>query len=130
MSESILLSTKKALGISEDYTAFDPDVIMHLNAALAVLNQLGVGPTEGFAIFDESPTWEDLLGDDPRYNSVKTYIFLRVRILFDPPTTSYLISALNDQLREYEWRLSTTREGDEWVHPEDDPVVSTTTSES
>jgi hypothetical protein len=122
MSDSVLRNTKKILGLDEDYTAFDDDVIMHINSVLSTLNQLGIGPDEGFAIEDDSETWDTFLGDDPRLNSVKTYIYLRVRILFDPPTTSYLINSMNEQIRELEWRLNVQREGASWTDP-NPPVV-------
>lgn len=112
MSTSILNTTKKVLGISEDDTSFDVDVVMHINTAFSVLTQLGIGPTSGFMIEDAAPTWEDFLHQDDRFNAVKTYVYLRVRLLFDPPTTSYHVTALNEQIRELEWRLNLTREND------------------
>lgn len=112
MSDSILTSTKKVLGIEEDYTPFDLDILMHINSALATLNQLGVGPEEGFSIEDETETWSDFLGDDPRLNSVKTYVYLKTRFAFDPPGTSYLINAIQKQIEELEWRLNVVREID------------------
>lgn len=117
MSDSILTSTKKVLGIDESYTAFDVDVIMHINSVLSTLHQLGIGPAEGFAIEDAATTWSQLLNDDPRFNSVKTYVFLRVRLLFDPPGTSYLINALENQVKELEWRLNVKREEEAYVDP-------------
>lgn len=117
MSDSILTSTKKVLGIEEDYTAFDVDVLMHINSAFATLSQIGIGPEAGFMIEDEEPTWSDFLGEDPRLNSVKTYTFLKVRILFDPPTTSYMIESLRKQAEEFEWRLNVVREEESYVNP-------------
>lgn len=111
---SILDSVKKSIGIDKEYAAFDPDIIMHINSVLATLNQLGVGPESGFSIEDSSTTWNELIGDDPRYNSVKTYVFLKVRTLFDPPTASHLMTAMNEQIREFEWRIQTLREEDKW----------------
>ena len=120
MEQSILTSTKKILGISEDYTVFDLDIITHINTAFSTLTQLGVGPIEGFMIEDASEVWTDFdpIDDDRQYNAVKSYIFLRVRMLFDPPTTSYLITASEKQLQELEWRLNTYREETGWVDPE------------
>lgn len=106
MEQSILMSTRKILQIGLDDNTFDLDVVTHINTALATLNQLGVGPSEGFMIEDDTATWGDFLGDNPKLNSVKTYVYLRVRLLFDPPTTSYAITAINDQLKEMEWRLN------------------------
>lgn len=112
MSDSILISTKKILGIAADYTAFDVDVITHINSAFATLAELGLGPVEGFMIVDDTTTWNEFLEYDPRLNAVKTYVYLRVRMLFDPPTTSYLINSLNAQREELEWRLNVIREYD------------------
>jgi hypothetical protein len=120
METSILISTKKILGLDQSYTAFDQDVLTHINTAFSTLNQLGVGPVQGFFIEDETPTWDDFLDmvdDVMMHNMVKTYVYLRVRLLFDPPQTSYLIEALNQQLKEFEWRLNVEREGEFWVDP-------------
>ena len=117
MSGSILNTTKKILGLTEDYTVFDLDIIIHINSILNVVTQLGIGPEDGFMIEDATATWEDFLGSDKRLNAVKTYVYLRVRLLFDPPTTSYLINAMESQCRELEWRLNVTREGEQWLNP-------------
>jgi hypothetical protein len=118
MEASILLSTKKILGIAEDYTVFDLDIITHINSVFSTLTQLGVGPPEGFMIEDESALWEDFnTTDDAQYNAVKSYVFLRVRLLFDPPTTSYLIAAFDEQIKELEWRLNAHREEEGWTDP-------------
>lgn len=110
MADSILSDTKKILGVPETDTGYDLDILMHINSVLSTLNQLGIGPVEGFSIEDASATWAELLADDPRLNSVKTYIYLRVRMLFDPPGTSFLLGAMQDQIKELEWRISTQRE--------------------
>ena len=120
---SILTSVKKILGIAEDYTAFDVDILMHINTVFATLNQLGIGPDDGFAIEDKTPTWDAFLGTDLRRNNVKTYVYLRVRMLFDPPTTSYLIQAQKEQLEELEWRINAYRESTEWVDPDPAPLI-------
>lgn len=112
MTDSILISTKKILGIDAAYTAFDVDVITHINSAFSTLNQLGIGPVEGFMIVDDTTTWDLFLEYDSRMNAVKSYVYLRVRLLFDPPTTSYLITAMKEQVQELEWRLNVVREGD------------------
>ena len=117
METSILISTKKILGIAEEYTVFDLDIITHINSAFSTLTQLGVGPVDGFMIEDETAVWTDFIADDIQYNAVKTYVFLRVRLLFDPPATSYLIAAFNDQIKELEWRLNTHREETGWIPP-------------
>jgi hypothetical protein len=110
MEESILTSTKKILGLDQGYTIFDLDIITHINAAFSILNQLGVGPEEGFFIEDETAVWDDFPVPLNQESLVKTYIFLKVRILFDPPQTSFLIQAATDQIKEYEWRLNVFRE--------------------
>jgi len=107
---SILNSTKKVLGISEEYTAFDQDILTHINAAFATLNQLGVGPVEGFFLEDSDPEWSAFTTDLTMTNLVKSYVYLKVRILFDPPTTSFVLDAQKQQLEQFEWRLSTLRE--------------------
>lgn len=122
METSILISTKKILGIAEDYTAFDEDIITHINTAFSTLTQLGVGPSQGFAIEDNSAIWADFIGTDRQFNSVKSYVFLRVRMMFDPPTTSYLISAYEKQLQELEWRLNVHREELDWVVPVEEEI--------
>jgi len=115
---SILIDVKKTLGIDQAYGAFDLDILMHINTAFATLNQLGIGPDDGFMIEDETPEWDAFLGDDLKLNSVKTYIYLSVRLVFDPPTTSYLIDSLRNQLNELTWRINTYREGSAWVDPD------------
>lgn len=123
METSILTTTKKILGIAEDNTDFDLDVITHINTAFSTLTQLGIGPTTGFMIEDESSDWFDFTpDDDPQYNSVKTYVYLRVRMIFDPPTTSYVIQAMNDQIKELESRLSMHREETGWTDPDPQPT--------
>jgi hypothetical protein len=118
MDASILTSTKKILGIAEDYTVFDEDIITHINTVFTTLTQLGVGPLEGFMIEDASATWDDYMPIvDMQFNSVRSYIYLRVRLLFDPPTTSYLIGAFDQQIKELEWRLNVHREENDWVDP-------------
>jgi hypothetical protein len=115
--ESILDSTKKALGIAPDYDVFDVDILMHINTVFTVLSQLGIGPEDGFLVEDAEAVWEDFLGTDKQLNSVRTYVFLRVKILFDPPGNSFVMNALNEQIRELEWRLSVQREGSAWQSP-------------
>lgn len=123
MEQSILTSTKKILGISEDYTVFDLDIITHINTAFSTLAQLGVGPAAGYMIEDATDMWEDfIVPEDYQYNSVKSYVFLKVRQLFDPPQTSYLIAAVEKQIQELEWRLNTHREETQWVHPDPPPI--------
>lgn len=129
MENSILKSTKKVLGIDATYTAFDTDILMHINSVFFKLNQLGIGPAVGFQIEDDVPTWDAFYGSDPRYNVVRTYVYLNVRLLFDPPTTGYHMEALKEQIQEYGWRMNTLREETAWVDPdppeipEDDELI-------
>jgi hypothetical protein len=123
MEESILISTKKILNVSTDDTSFDLDIITFINSAFSNLHDLGIGPIEGFSIEDDEATWADF-GDVPLWilSLVKTSIFLRVRMLFDPPATSYLQGAVQRQIDEHDWRLSVNREATGWVDP-NPPVV-------
>lgn len=104
--ESILTSVKKMLGISEEYKHFDKDLIMHINSTLFVLTQLGVGPAEGFSIYDDTVFWEDFLGDATNLELVKSYVYLKVKLLFDPPLSSAAMESANRQIAEFEWRLN------------------------
>lgn len=107
---SILTTTKKVLGLEAAYTAFDLDVTTHINAAFSTLNQLGVGPEDGFFIEDATEEWEDFDVPANQLNLVRSYVYLKVRMLFDPPHTSYLINATNKQIEEFEFRLNMFRE--------------------
>lgn len=128
MISSILNSTKKILGIDHSYTAFDHDITTHINAVFSTLNQLGVGPPDGFYIEDHDETWamfqtdpitEEVYVPNNQLHLVKSYMYLRVRMMFDPPTTSYLIDSMQKQIDQMEWRLSVFRENEI-------PVVVTT----
>lgn len=103
---SILTTIKKMLGIEEDYEAFDTDIIMNINSAIMVLRQLGVGPQEGFAITGATETWDDLIGNSALYESVKTYIYLKVKSIFDPSTSTAASEASKEMIKELEWRLN------------------------
>lgn len=104
--ESILKSIKKLLGISDEETNFDSDIIMHINSVFAILNQMGVGPSKCFEIVDDTAVWNDFVEDDASYNNVKTYIYMKVRLMFDPPMSSSVLSAMERQISELEWRLN------------------------
>lgn len=104
--ESILTSIKKLLGIEEEYTHFDPDIIIGINSALSILTQIGVGPSTGFSISDKTSTWSNFISDLSKLELVKSYIHLKVRLLFDPPASSAVIEVINKQLAEFEWRLN------------------------
>lgn len=109
METSILVSTKKILGLSEDYDAFDLDIITHINSVLAILNQMGIIEPY-FEISDDTGKWSDLKLPSNQTNMVRTYIFLKVRMLFDPPTMSYVLDAMNKQIEEFETRLEYFRD--------------------
>lgn len=114
MGESILNSTKKVLGLEPEYKAFDPDIIMHINSTFFNLQQIGIGPEAGFSINDESETWEDFIGDEKNRSAVKTYMYLKVRLIFDPPSTSFVITAMEKQIEQFEWRLNVQVEGEKY----------------
>lgn len=105
LSDSILTSTKKMLGITSEYKHFDPDVILSINSVLGILTQLGVGPKTGFSIRDDTTTWTDFIGTDTRLEMIKTFVHLRVKLLFDPPQNASLASVIEDEAKEYEWRI-------------------------
>lgn len=102
---SILNSIKKLLGILDDYTEFDTDLIININSAFMVLHQLGVGPKDCFSIIDSTQTWEEFLGDHGDLNATKTYIYLKVKLMFDPPSSSFVLSSIDSQIQELEYRL-------------------------
>lgn len=104
--DSILDSVKKDLGITVEYTHFDPDIIMGINSAFSVLTQLGVGPDNGFYIRDRSAVWTDFIPDDARLEMVKTYTAKKTKQFFDPPQTGPMASALDQVLKELEWRIN------------------------
>ena len=111
MEESILTSIKKLLGLTEEYTNFDTDIIIHINSAFMVLNQIGVGPEEGFSIEDDSSTWDEYIPEDvKKLEAVKTYIYLKVKIVFDPPQSGIVMEAIKQSIAEYEWRLNVQNE--------------------
>lgn len=115
MENSILISTKKILGLDASYTAFDLDIVTFINTTFSTLKQLGVGPEAGFSIDDSGDeVWTDFVAPN-EINDVRTYVFLKVQSYFDPPTTSYLISARKEQIAELEWRMNVSREGT--LHP-------------
>ena len=109
--DSILTSIKKLLGIEEDYTHFDQDIIIYINSAFMGLHQLGVGPEEGFEITDATDEWDDFVSGRTDLGGIKTYVYLKVRLIFDPPQAGYVITAIQDQIKELEWRLNVQVEG-------------------
>ena len=105
--DSILVSIKKMLGIEQEYTHFDSDIIIYTNTALMSLNQIGVGPDTGFVISGETETWSDLFGDRIDLEGVKSCVYLKVRLVFDPPSNSFVLDAIERQIKELEFRIMT-----------------------
>ena len=103
--ERILTSIKKLIGIDAQYQHFDSDIIMHINSVFSDLHRLGVGPSEAFRIEDDTSTWSDFLSDSTKFEIVKSYIYLRVRLLFDPPASSVVVESMNRQIDKWEWML-------------------------
>lgn len=108
--ESILTSIKKMIGINKDDDSFDTDIIVHINTALADLTKIGVGPSEGFSIQDAAATWTDFIPKDPLFESIKTYVYIQVKLVFDPPQNSTHLKALEDRAKKLEWDLNITAE--------------------
>lgn len=106
----ILTSVKKMIGIDESYDAFDDQIVLFINSAFATLRQLGVGPENGYRIEDDTEDWDDYLGDTLMLESVKPYVALKVKLAFDPPTSSIVLDAMNRNISELEWRLNATAE--------------------
>lgn len=106
MQESILTSIKKLLGITEDYEHFDTDIIMHINTVFMILMQLGVGPTNGFSISDDSAVWSDFLTSNQQLGAVKSYMYLRVKMMFDPPQSGTVTQSTENLIKELEFRLN------------------------
>ena len=110
MYESILTSIKKLLGIPEDYEHYDADIIMHINSVFMILNQLGVGPSNGFSITDKTAVWSNFVSDNNNLEAVKSYVYMKVRLLFDPPLSSAVMECMNRMISELEWRLNSEAE--------------------
>ena len=108
--ESILTSIKKMLGITEEYEQFDADIIMHINSVFMILTQLGVGPSDGFSIKDKTNTWDEFIPTDNGLEAVKSYVYMKVKLLFDPPLSSTVMESMNRMISEFEWRLNVQSE--------------------
>ena len=108
---SILNSVKKLLGIPSDYKVFDTAIILNINSVFMILHQLGVGPKEGFSISDDNTKWTDYISDEENLNAVKTYLPLKVKLSFDPPTSTVVMECYKRQIDELEWRLNSQAEG-------------------
>lgn len=110
MSDSILTTTKKLLGVGENDNSFDIDIIMHINMAFATLNQLGAGPIAGANITGASETWASIFGADPRLANIRSYVYLKTRMMFDPPSSGFLTTAIEKMILELEWRINVQAE--------------------
>lgn len=117
--DSILNSIKKLLGITAEDESFDIDIIMHINSVFLTLNQLGIGPTQVFSILDDVPTWLDFFGENESNEMVKTYMYLKVRLLFDPPSSSSVLAAIERSISELEFRLIVAAETPKKLEEED-----------
>jgi hypothetical protein len=102
---SILTDIKKLLGINEEDVHFDPDITIHINSALSMLRQIGVGPTTGFSITDKTDMWDDFTEEESLLGNIQTYVYLKVRLIFDPPSSSVIVEAFKERISELEWRL-------------------------
>lgn len=110
MTESILTSIKQLLGMTEEYNHFDTDIVMHINTVFMTLNQLGVGPEKSFKIEDKNNTWSEFLTEEDDLEAVKSYIYLKVKLLFDPPLSSAVMESTKQMINELEWRLNVQAE--------------------
>lgn len=126
--DSILVSIKKMLGISEDVKIFDADIIIHINSVFMILNQLGVGPSKGFSITDATSTWSEFIPNESSIEAVKSYVYLKVRLLFDPPTSSAAIESYNKMITEFEWRINVMVETGEIVSTETEDLKNRVTN--
>lgn len=108
--DSILTSIKKLLGITEEYVHFDADIIMHINSVLSTLAQIGVGPSDGFVITGDVETWDDFIPESQNFENVKQYVYLSVKLVFDPPTQSSVLDSYQRQIDKLEWRLNVAAE--------------------
>ena len=106
MESSILTTIKKMLGLDKDYDVFDEEIKVHINSVFMYLNQLGVGPDTPYSITGESEKWLQFTPDVDDANALKTYMYLRIKLMFDPPNTSFVLKSIQDQITELEWRLN------------------------
>ena len=111
MEENILNSIKKLLGIPEDYTAFDQDIMIHINSVFMILSELGVGPSNGYSLKDGTEKWGDFISDDENLEGIKTYVYMKVKTIFDPPLNSAVLASMKELIREFEWRINNEAEG-------------------
>ena len=120
MQDSILMTIRKLVCGDPYADHFDTDLLVHINACFSILNQLGVGPENGFVVTDETQSWSSYIADNYILNMVKTYVTLKVRVIFDPPLTSSVLEAMNKEISQLEWRLNVAV----------DPVKPTNTSKT
>ena len=120
LQDSILLSTKKLIGFDESYTVFDLDLMIHINTCFSTLTQLGVGPEDGFSITGPGEVWSDFLKGNKVIDSVKTYVYIKVKLVFDRPETGYAITSMENVAKEIEWRLNVQREEAKYVASQSD----------
>lgn len=111
MEENILNSIKKLLGIPEDYTAFDQDIMIHINSVFMILSELGVGPFNGYSLKDGTEKWGDFISDDENLEGIKTYVYMKVKTIFDPPLNSAVLASMKELINEFEWRINNEAEG-------------------
>ena len=111
-TDSILTSVKKMLGIEEEYKHFDTDILMHINSAFSILTQIGVGPDSGFMITDDTSNWSDFIKEEAKLNLVKSYMFLKVKLLFDPPTSTAVLECYKPHISEYESSVTMVAENE------------------
>lgn len=123
LEASILNTTKKVLQISPDDPSFDQDIFLHINSAFSDLSDLGIGPLEGFFIEDDTTTWSAYVDEPIAQSKIKTFVYLKVRLIFDPPESSYALAAAEKQLDQVTWRLSVLRESTEWAAPVTDSAL-------
>lgn len=124
MEESILATIKKLLGLEADYTPFDQDIIVLINGSFMTLHQLGIGPSDGFSIRDYSSKWSDFVTNQVNLHGVQEYVYMKVRMVFDPPGNSFVMEALKQQCQELEWRMNVQAESVEdfsFVNKENNP---------
>ena len=110
MDNSVLTSVKKMLGIESEYTQFDTDIIININSVMMTINQLGIGPVTGFYITGNTETWIGLIGERKDMEAIKTLVYLKVRLLFDPPSSAFVLESIQRQIQEFEWRLNVQAE--------------------
>ena len=111
MEDNVLNSIKKLLGIPEDYTAFDQDIMIHINSVFMILSELGVGPSNGYSLKDGTEKWGEFISDAENLEGIKTYVYMKVTTIFDPPLNSAVLPSMKELISEFEWRINNEAEG-------------------